>query len=107
MNAYGEVASSAESPSAASKVWMTLPAVMPSAAAIPARAPTGQTAAEDEKRVLPRREDEDHGRGDEQPVVVDAEHGRECIRPDGLFLRPDGHVGNAAEAAASDMRLRL
>ena len=39
MKAYGEVASSAESPNAASSVWITLPAVMPSAAAIPAGRP--------------------------------------------------------------------
>ena len=39
MNAYCDVASSAESPSAARNVWITLPAVMPSAAAIPALRP--------------------------------------------------------------------
>src|SRR3954466_12449216 len=34
-----------------------------------------QTTAEDEERVLTRRHDEEDGRRDEQPVVVDAQHG--------------------------------
>ena len=58
-----------------------LPAVMPSAAAMPGGAAAREAASEDEKRVLPGREDQDDGRGDEQPVMVNAEHGRHFIRP--------------------------
>ena len=99
MKAYGEVASSADNPSAASNVWTMLPAVMPSAAATPGGAAARQAASQDEERVLPGSENEDDGRRDEQPVVMNAQHGRH-------FIRPDGHIGKRRPLLTKKGRVR-
>ena len=108
MKAYGDVASSADSPSAAANVWMTLPAVMPSAAAMPAERPPDETAAKNEEGVLARRDDQQDGRGDEQPVVMNAQHGRHCAAPPDAWQTSfscTSHETKAAGTGSSPNRL--